>query len=78
MLPLDLLGEGERGEIVAHRRPDGATGVDGRAQDMGLQAGKRVVVLKNGTGPLLVKVEEARLALDRGLAMRIRVRKDAG
>jgi ferrous iron transport protein A len=76
MVPLDLLGEGEDGEIVACRGPGGAA-VDGRAEDMGLRVGSRVRVLRNGSGPLLVKVDESRIALDRSLAMRIRVRKEA-
>ncbi len=76
MVPLDLLSEGEDGEIVAYR---GLTGVaaDGRAEDMGLRVGRRVRVLRNGSGPLLVKVDESRIALDRSIAMRIRVRKES-
>jgi ferrous iron transport protein A len=75
MVPLDLLSEGEGGEIVAYR---GLLGVmaDGRAEELGLRVGNRVQVLRNGTGPLLVKVEESRIALDRSIAMRIRVRKE--
>ena len=42
---------------------------------MGLRAGKRVEMLSNGAGPVLVKVDEARIAVDRGVAMRIKVRK---
>jgi ferrous iron transport protein A len=75
MVPLGLLGEGERGEIVAYRGRD-ASGADGRAEDMGLRVGSRVEVLRSGPGPLLVKVDESRIALDRGIAMRIRVRKE--
>jgi ferrous iron transport protein A len=73
MVPLGLLAEGEAGEIVSCAPRDGA---DGRAEDMGLRVGSRVEVLRSGPGPLLVKVEESRIALDRGIAMRIGVRKE--
>ncbi len=76
MLPLGLLGEGECGEIVGGPgRPAGAA--DERAVDMGLRAGNRVTMLRNASGPLLVKVDESRIALDRAVAMRIRVRKES-
>ena len=73
MMPLGLLGEGEVGEIVAVQGAAGGT-VAARAEDMGLRPGKRVQMLTNGTGPVLVKVDESRLAIDRGVAMRIEVR----
>jgi ferrous iron transport protein A len=73
MVPLGLLAEGECGEIVACRR--GAGPVDARVEELGLRAGNRVTVLRNEAGPLLVKVEESRIALDRAIAMRIAVRR---
>lgn len=73
MLPLGLMGEGEVGEIVSVQGAAGGT-VAARAEDMGLRPGKRVQMLTNGTGPVLVKVDESRLAIDRGVAMRIEVR----
>jgi ferrous iron transport protein A len=43
---------------------------------MGLRAGKVVEMLAGGGhGPLLVKVDESRLALGRGMAMQIFVRR---
>jgi ferrous iron transport protein A len=74
MVPLGLLGEGECGEIVAFGGRL-AEACDGRAEDMGLRVGKRVEMLRNSAGAVLVKVDESRIALDRGMAMRIRVRK---
>jgi ferrous iron transport protein A len=72
MVPLGLLIDGEAGEIV------GVSGAErtsaSRAEDMGLRIGKRVLMLSNGTGPVLVKVDESRIALDRAVAMRIKVR----
>lgn len=73
MIPLGLLAVGEIGEILPGTRAPDATCAT-RAEDMGLRAGKRVEMLTNGTGPVLVKVDETRIALDRGLAMRIKVR----
>ncbi len=73
MVPLGLLGVGEGGEIVAVGGAAGGTCAS-RAEDMGLRVGKRVVMLNNGAGPVLVKVDESRIALDRGVAMKIKVR----
>jgi ferrous iron transport protein A len=42
---------------------------------MGLRVGKRVEMLRNGAGPVLVKVDESRIAVGRGVAMRITVRR---
>jgi ferrous iron transport protein A len=73
MFPLGLLGDGETAEIVAVAA--GEKGMCGlRAEDMGLRIGKRVVMLNNTMGPVLVKVDESRIAVDRGVAMKIKVR----
>lgn len=73
MIPLGLLAEGEAGEIVAGAGArDGLEGT--RAEDLGLRAGKRVEMPSNGGGPVLVKVDESRIAVDRRVAMRITVR----
>lgn len=73
MMPMALLGEGEVGEIVAVIGGPAAPGT-ARAEDMGLRVGRRVEMLANAAGPVLVKLDESRIAVDRGLAMRIRVR----
>ena len=70
VMPLGLLAGGEGAEIVGL----GGGALDARAEDMGLRAGKRIQVLANAGGPVLVKVDETRIALARGLAMRITVR----
>jgi ferrous iron transport protein A len=72
MMPLGLLADGECGEIVATGRVDAVCAT--RAEDMGLRVGTRVEMLVNGAGPVLVKVHESRLAVDRSVAMRIKVR----
>jgi ferrous iron transport protein A len=43
---------------------------------MGLREGKTVEMLNNpGHGPLVVRVDESRLALGRGVAMKVSVRR---
>lgn len=73
MMPLGLLGDGETGEIVTVAASAGSCA--SRAEDMGLRVGKRVLMLRNGAGPVLVKVDESRIAVDRGVAMKIEVRR---
>lgn len=73
MMPLGLLGNGEAGEIVATPAGNGAAAA--RAEELGLRVGRRVEMLNNAAGPVLVKVDESRIAMDRGVAMRIKVRK---
>ena len=46
-----------------------------RVEDMGLRVGKTVEILNNGGGPVLVKVDESRIAVARGIAMKIMVRR---
>lgn len=46
-----------------------------RAEEMGLRAGKRVEMLKNDGNLLLVLVDDARIAIDRRMAMKIMVRR---
>ena len=78
MMPLALLGDGESGEIVAVRGADAVVGratLDARAEDMGLRVGKRVEMLANGDGPVLVRIDESRIAIGRAVAMRIVVRR---
>ncbi|MHB8895111.1 MAG: FeoA family protein [Candidatus Geothermincolia bacterium] len=75
MFPLGLLCAGEQAEIMSIRaNPENPC--DCRAEDMGLRVGKTVEMLNNGGGgPLLLKVDESRLAIARKVAMKILVRK---
>ncbi len=73
MVPLGLLQLGDLAEVVEIL--SGNQSVT-RIEDMGFRVGKTVEVLNNkGRGPLLIKVDESRLALGRGLAMKIMVRR---
>lgn len=47
--------------------------------NMGLRPGKMVEMIKNnGTGPIVLKVDECRIAMGRGAAMKIYVRRSKG
>ncbi len=73
MVPLGLLRLGDKAEVVElipGKHPCA------RMEDMGLRAGKTVEMLNNeGRGALLIKVDESRLAMGRGMAMKILVRR---
>lgn len=46
-------------------------------QDMGLRPGKKVEMITNsGAGPLVLRVDECRIAMGRGAAMKIYVRRN--
>lgn len=82
MIPLGLLSAGENGEIVEIMLGKGE-GVGGAGQDktsvrveeMGLRIGKNVEMLTNGGNTILLRVDEARIALARRMAMKIMVRR---
>ncbi len=87
MLPLGLLNSGEQAEIVDiwerkgcqpwECNKDGHRDEQYRIEDMGIRIGKSVEMLTNeGRGPLLLKVDEARIAVGRGMAMKILVRRN--
>jgi ferrous iron transport protein A len=91
MFPLGLLVSGERAEVVEkdpaaghallleHCQSGGnccRKGATVRIEDMGIRPGKTVEMLNNGGGgALLVKVDEARIAVGRSMAMKIMVRR---
>ena len=85
-MPLGLLVSGEQAEIMEMMSWKGAkppapererAGEEqGRIEDMGIRVGKSVQMLNNGgRGPLLLKVDESRIAIGRGMAMKIMVRR---
>lgn len=78
MMPLGLLHAGGKAEIVSIRETgagDCGCSCDCRVEDMGLRVGKTVEMLNNGGGPILLRVDESRIAIARGLAMKIMVRE---
>lgn len=76
-LPLGLLAPGETAEVV---EVAGGHGMASHLEDMGLRPGKRLEMLTNeGRGAMVVRVEETRIAIGRGLAMKVMVsRQDKG
>lgn|GEM_PF-303428 len=82
-IPLGLLAPGEKAvvaDIRGGRRICGpgccGLGALSRLEDLGLRLGKTLEVLNNHAGcPMLIKVDDARLALGRGVAMKILVRR---
>ena len=78
MLSLGLLSIGEKGEVVGIRQKglvnqcmDVKDDLCARIENMGLRVGKIVEMLSNqGQGPLLVKVDNTRIAVARNLAMK--------
>ena len=75
MFPLGLLGAGEQAEIMSIKcGPELVP--DCRFGDLGLRVGKTVQMLTNGGGgPVLLKLDESRLAIARRMAMKILVRR---
>lgn len=82
MSPLAFLEEGAQAEIISLRehlaRGTKCPDCMEHLMDMGLRPGKQVEMLANsGAGPLLLKVDESRIALGRGMAMKIYVRRNS-
>ena len=81
MAPLGLLSRGDRAVIVEIKGQKGLCHGNSKnqlchAEDMGLRIGKSVEMLNNeGRGPILLKIDESRIAIGRGMAMRIMVKK---
>ena len=81
MVPLGLLSKGEKAEIVYIKAQKGYCHGKGKdllcyVYNIGLHIGKTVEMLNNaGRGSILVKVDESRIALGRGIAMKIMVRR---
>ena len=74
LLPLGLVREGEKVEIIDFLQK--GKGLFGRLKNMGFLAGKIVEIVSNqGRGPLLLKIDETRIAIGRGMAMKIMVRR---
>jgi ferrous iron transport protein A len=81
MAPLGILSRGEQAEIVEIKGQKGCGQGSSKDQlchieDLGLRSGKIVEMLNNeGRGPILLKVDESRIAISRGMAMKIMVRR---
>lgn len=72
-IPLAFLSVGEEGVIVEMQ---GGRGMSQRLSEMGFTNSTRVRVLSSSSpGPVLVSVRDARIAIGRGIAMKILVHK---
>ncbi|MGD8998014.1 MAG: FeoA family protein [Anaerolineae bacterium] len=73
VVSLSMLHAGEHGEVV---RLAGGHGVLSRMTALGFTPGADVTVVQNyGRGPLIALVRDARIALGRGEASRVYVRR---
>jgi ferrous iron transport protein A len=75
VVPLTALRPGEQGIVVELA---GGRGLLGRMACLGFTPGAEVTVMQNfGRGPLIARVRDARIALGRGEAGRLLVRKES-
>lgn len=75
-LPLAFLLEGEEGNVVEVR---GGRGLAQRLSEMGLTPSTKVLVLRScPQGPMLVSFRGSRIALGRGITMKILVSRLEG
>jgi len=73
MTPLGYLPECRSGVIIYIR---GGRGLVRRLMDMGLTLGTLIHMIKSsGPGPILIEVRGSRIALGRGIAMKIFVKE---
>ena len=79
LMPLIKLKKGEKARFATSRNtPQSSVGPasQARIEDMGIRAGKIAEVLQNeGNGPILLKIDESRVALGRKAATEIMVEK---
>lgn len=78
MMPLGLLSAGEKAVIIEVRTRlcEGNKNLCCHIEDIGFRAGKMIQMLNNHeSNPVLIKLDESRIAVDRRIAMRIFVKK---
>lgn len=74
MIPLALLSEGEKAEIIDFIKK--GRSILCHLRDIGLFAGKVIEVLSNqGNGPILLRINDTKIAIGRAMAMKIMVRR---
>ena len=67
-MPLSMLSEGEQGKIVSIM---GGRGLTRRLAELGFNPGTIVKVLRATSGPMVVLLRESRIAIGKGVAMKI-------
>jgi ferrous iron transport protein A len=75
-VPLIELGPNQEGTVVAL---EGGRGLVSRLATLGFTPGAPLTMVQNfGHGPVIVRVRDARIALGRGQALKILVRRSKG
>jgi len=72
VIPLSNMPGGSKGVV---EQLSGGIGLTRRLMEMGLVPGSEVEVVRNDMGPIIVKVRGVTIAIGRGMADRILVRK---
>jgi ferrous iron transport protein A len=73
MVPLAFVKPGKKVKIAEIK---GGKGVYERLLSMGLVPGREVIVLRNGPGPIVVKVGESRVGMGFGVGRKILVEEE--
>jgi len=71
-MPLNFVGIGKLAEIHS---VEGEELMCKKIMQTGMNKGVIIKIMKNDSGPLIIKVGETRLALGRGMAQRVMVRE---
>ncbi|MCB2293323.1 FeoA domain-containing protein [Clostridium algoriphilum] len=71
-MPLNFVGIGKFAEIHSVQ---GGENICKKIMEMGMSKGAIVKMMKNDSGPVIVKVGETRLVLGRGMAQKVMVRE---
>jgi len=69
-MPLNFIGIGKLAEINSIQ---GGDSLCKKIMEMGMSKGAIVKIIKNDSGPLIIKVGETRLVLGRGMAQKVMV-----
>ncbi|MBC7091488.1 MAG: ferrous iron transport protein A [Nitrososphaeria archaeon] len=72
VVPLSTMPAGSKGII---EQLSGGVGLTRRLMEMGMTAGTQVEVIRNDMGPIVVKTRGITIAIGRGMANHILVRK---
>jgi len=71
-MPLNFIGLGKFAKINSVQ---GGEAICKKIMEMGMNKGSIIKIMKNDSGPLIVKVGETRLVLGRGMAQKVMVRE---
>ncbi len=69
-MPLNFIGIGKSAEVSSIQ---GGEGLSKKIMEMGMSTGAIIKIMKNDSGPLIIKIGETRLVLGRGMAQKVMV-----